>query len=89
VGTVNIPDHCELEARAPYDHRDIALEQLAADEAEARETNRVLLDLLADVVWENYRLRHVFGRVLRVLDDARLSAQRERDAVLAARAEAA
>jgi hypothetical protein len=64
------------------DFRDIVIEELADSEAALREENRTLIDIIADLAWENYSLRVNFIRILTLADGVRVQAQRQRDAVL-------
>ena len=58
-------------------HRDLALADLAADEARLREA---LVSIACDFFW----MRLAYIHVLRLADDARLAAQAERDRIAAA-----
>lgn len=55
---------------------------LGAERDDLRTANRQLVDLIGNLAEENIRLRAGFLHVLSLADDARLAAQRERDAVL-------
>ena len=46
------------------DHRDLVITELAASEADLREANRQLIELVADLAFENATLRTVYEREL-------------------------
>jgi hypothetical protein len=54
--------------RNPAD--DMVIETLAAAEAD-------LIELVADLAWENYRLRYAFARILKITDEARREAREQ------------
>jgi pyruvate-formate lyase-activating enzyme len=57
MGSPTIPDF-----RAIPDFRDLAITDLADEGAQLREANRTLVDLLADVVFENHVLHQELDR---------------------------
>ena len=54
---------------------DLVIEELADREAELREANRQLVDLVADLAWENAVLRTVWEKeaVSRIYGDGRIA----------------
>jgi hypothetical protein len=66
-------------ARNPVD--DLEIQMLIARELELRETNQMLVELVADLVCESDWLHRAFVHILRFVDDARLDAQRQCDAL--------
>ena len=51
------------------DARDLAIEMLAADVAQLEQSRDALMDLVADLLWENFQLRQLFHCELKVIVD--------------------
>ena len=63
----------------PVDYRDLAVEELADSEAALRAEIRTLVDLIADLAFENFQLRRAFqGELLERIHGDRALARCQR-----------